>query len=148
MGRKILPPTFFFIFMLLSILFHFIFPIVKIVYPPYTYLGFILILFGGVINIWADLLLKKNRTTVKPYEKPTSLVTSGPYRISRNPQYLGFTAILLGVVINHGTLSMFIFPVLFVVVIEIMFIPKEEENLKKVFGEKYQNYTETVRRWI
>jgi len=146
--KKPLPPTYFIILLLLSIGLHFIFPIKKVIFPPYTYFGFALIVFGGVINIWTDFLLKKKRTTVKPYENPTYLITSGPFRISRNPQYLGFTAILLGVAINHGTLITFISPIIFVVLIELLFIPFEEKNLERIFGKRYGEYKNHVRRWL
>ena len=143
-----MPPTYFFILLFLSIALHFIFPIVKIIYPPYTYAGFALITLGAILNLWADFLLKKNKTTVKPHKSPTSLITSGPFSISRNPQYLGFTAILLGVVVLHGTLIMFAFPVIFAIIMETKFIPMEEKNLEKAFGEKYREYKKKVRRWI
>ena len=134
MNKYDMPPTYFFILLFLSILFHFIFPVIKIIYPPYTYLGFTVITLGGVLNLWSDSLLKKHKTTVMPHEKPRQLITSGPFAITRNPQYLGFTAILLGVVILHGTLIMFLFPVVFVIIIETKFIPMEERNLESVFG--------------
>ena len=146
--NKFLPPTYFFILLFLSIGLHFIFPIKKLIFPPYTYLGFVFIAFGVILNIWADFLLKKMKTTVKPYENPTQLIISGPFRISRNPQYIGFAAILLGISINLGTLITFISPIGFVILMELMFIPFEEENLKKVFGKKYLNYKKKVRRWI
>ncbi|KPJ54791.1 hypothetical protein AMJ47_03540 [Parcubacteria bacterium DG_72] len=146
--KKILPPTYFIILLLLSIGLHFVFPIKKIIFPPYTYLGFILIIFGGVINIWTDLLLKKRKTTVKPYEDPTYLITSGPFRISRNPQYLGFTAILLGIAVNHGTIITFLPTIIFVVLMELIFIPSEEKNLERIFGKEYIEYKNRVRRWL
>ena len=146
--KKILPPTYFIILLLLSIGLHFVFPIKKIIFPPYTYLGFILIIFGGIINIWTDLLLKKRRTTVKPYEDPTYLITSGPFRISRNPQYLGFTTILLGIAVSHGTIITFLPPIIFVVLMELIFIPFEEKNLERIFGKEYIEYKNRVGRLL
>ena len=148
MKSKFLPPTYFFIVLFLSIGLHFIFPIKKVIFPPYTYLGFLFIAFGAIINIWAEFLLKKKKTTVKPYKNPTQLITSGPFYISRNPQYLGFAAILLGVSINHGTLITFLSPIAFVILMELMFIPFEENNMKRIFGKKYFDYKKKVRRWI
>ena len=148
MKSKILPPTYFFILLFLSIALHFFFPVKKIVHPPITYSGFLLIAFGAIINLWADYLIKKKKTTVKPYKKPTALITSGPFRITRNPQYLGFTAILLGVAINHGSISAFIGPVVFAILMHQLFIPFEEKNLEKIFGKKYVDYKRKVRRWI
>ena len=112
------------------------------------FLGFVLYIFGGVINIWADSIIKKKKTTVKPYENPTHLITSGPFRFTRNPQYLGFTAILLGFAIHHGTLVTFIFPVIFAILMQRIFIPFEEKNLEMIFGEEYKEYKNKVRRWI
>ena len=143
-----MPPTYFFILIGLSIGLHFVFPIKKVIFPPYTYLGFLFIAFGGVINIWADLLLKKEKTTVKPNKKPTQLITYGPFGFSRNPQYLGFAAILLGIAVNHGTLITFVSPIAFVILMEIIFIPMEERSLEKAFGKKYLEYRKRVRSWV
>lgn len=146
--KKIFPPTYFIILLLLSIGLHFIFPIKKIIFPPYAYFGWILIIFGAVLNIWTDSLFKKGKTTVKPFEKPTELIIKGPFKISRHPMYLGMVAVLLGVAILHGTLIIFIFPVIFIVLSEKLFIPYEENNLKEVFGENYIYYKNRVRRWL
>jgi len=146
--KKILPPTYFIILLLLSIGFHFVFPIEKIIFPPYTYFGWIFIIFGAVLNIWTDSLFKKNKTTVKPFEKPKELITTGPFKISRHPMYLGMVAILLGVAIFHGTIITFLFPVIFIFLSEVLFISHEEENLKETFGEDYVNYKNRVRRWL
>jgi len=146
--RKFLPPTYFIILLLLSIGLHFVFPIKKFIFPPYTYLGFVLIAFGGMINLWTDLLFKRKKTTVKPFDNPSSFITSGPFRITRNPQYLGFAAILFGVAINHGTLSTLVSPVTFVILMALWFIPWEEKNLERVFQKEYVAYRDRVRRWL
>ena len=148
MKTKSRPDVYFIVFLILSIALHFIFPIKKLIYPPYTYLGFVFIAFGAILNIWTDLLFKKKKTTVKPYEKPKELIISGTFRISRHPIYLGMMSILLGMAILHGTLITFIFPIAFVILMEILFNPFEEKNLEKVFGKKYLDYKNRVRRWI
>lgn len=127
---------------------HFAFPIKKIVAFPYCLLGIPLIIFGGGLNVWADSLFKKHRTTVKPHEAPTALVTSGPFRLSRHPMYLGMFAILLGVAILLGSVVTFVFPVLLVILTETIFIRLEERNLEESFGESYVTYRRKVRRWI
>jgi protein-S-isoprenylcysteine O-methyltransferase Ste14 len=148
MKSKIRPDMYFLILLILSIVLHFIFPIEKIIFPPYTHLGFLFIVLGIILNIWADLLFKKNRTTVKPYKNPTELITSGPFRISRHPMYLGMMLILLGIAIVSGTLIAFVFPVVFIILIELFFIPFEEKNLERIFGRKYLSYKKSVRRWL
>lgn len=96
----------------------------------------------------ADSLFKKNRTTVKPQEMPSKLLVSGPFRISRHPMYIGMAAILLGEAVFLGSLIAFVFPLIFVMLMELFFIPKEEENLECAFGREYVDYKRRVRRWI
>jgi len=133
--KEILPPTYFIILLIASVVFHFILPIKKIIFPLFTYLGWILIIFGAVLNIWTGALFKRKKTTVKPFEKPTELITAGPFKISRHPMYVGMVAVLLGMTILHGTLITFIFPVIFLFLSETLFIPYEEKNLEETFGE-------------
>ena len=148
MKTKLMPPTYFIVLLILSIGMHFLIPIKKIIPSSYTHVGTILIIFGIIINIWADAIFKKSKTTVKPHETPTSLETAGPFRISRHPMYLGMAAILLGASIVLGSTITFIFPVIFVILIEMIFIPLEEKNLDKQFNTKYIAYKKKVRRWI
>ena len=147
-GQKIMPTNYFLSLLVLSILLHFLYPIRKVIYPPITYTGFILILFGAIMNLWTDKLFKEHKTTVKPHLEPTTLITSGPFRISRHPMYLGMASVLLGVAVNHGTVVTFLFPAVFVALMEVLFIPFEEENLIRMFGEDYRDYQQMVRRWI
>ena len=135
-------------FLLLSVGLHFLFPIGRIVHSPYTYAGIVFVVLGIVLNLWSDSLFKKARTTVKPYENPAELITSGPFRISRHPMYLGMVAILLGVAVLLGSIIAFWFPALFLLVMELMFIPLEEKKLEELFGESYLNYRKKARRWI
>ena len=98
--------------------------------------------------LWGRSSFVKGKTTLLPYEMPTTLVTIGPSRISRTPMYLGMAAILLGVAVWLGALASFASPALFAMVIEALFIPNEERKLEKIFGEKYREYKKKVRRWI
>ncbi len=148
MNNKIIPPIYFIILSLLAIVSHFLFPIAKIIKAPYTYSGIILIILGLMMAKWVDSLFKKSKTTIMPYEIPTSLVTEGPFHISRQPIYLGMTFMLFGEAILLGSLITFIFPVIFIILMEKIFIPVEEKNLETAFGEKYLDYKKKVRRWI
>jgi len=62
--------------------------------------------------------------------------------------YLGMASILLGIAIFFGTLTAFIFPLIFIIYIERFIIPIEEKNLEKRFGKKYVEYKKKVRHWI
>ena len=148
MKNKILPPTYFLIFLALIAGLHFIFPITKIIHSPYNWLGIVLIIFGSAVNLWADSIFKKEKTTVKPHEKPSVLIVSGPFRLSRHPMYLGMTAILFGIAILLGSLTSFILLVIFVILMQKLFIPTEEKNLEATFGQKYLDYKKKVRCWF
>ena len=71
-----------------------------------------------------------------------------PFRLSRNPIYLGMASILLGVAEVLGTLVALAFPVIFIALIEFCIIPGEERKLENLFGEPYREYKKSVRRWI
>jgi protein-S-isoprenylcysteine O-methyltransferase Ste14 len=146
--KSLEPPTFLLIYLLLALTLHFFFPIKDIISGLYRFLGVLIIAFGVVINLWADSLFKKEKTTVKPDELPSKLITKGPFRFSRHPMYLGFVLLLLGVAIILGSLSSFISPVLMFLTLEWKFIPLEEKQMEKSFEEKYLEYKNRVRRWL
>jgi len=148
MAKGIMPPTYLIILLVLSISLHFIFPMVKFIFSPYNYLGFVLIAFGSAVNLWADSIFKKKKTTIKPHELPRFFIAFGPFKMSRHPMYLGMLSILLGVAIFLGSLVSFIFQVAFIVLMETLFIPTEERNMENQFGKEYLKYKKRVRRWI
>jgi protein-S-isoprenylcysteine O-methyltransferase Ste14 len=146
--KKILPPTYFFICLVVSALLHYTFPINQVIDYPINLLGFLFFLVGGLLNIWADQLLKKQNTTVKPNEKPTTFIQTGAYKISRNPMYLGMAFLLIGAGFILGSISSFIGTILFIVLMEIRFIPMEELFMQEQFGAEFETYKKKVRRWI
>ena len=148
MHTKFLPPTYFTLSMLFSIVSHFLFPVAHVVPEPFNYLGFILVVVGVGLNMWTDALFKKEKTTVKPHEMPTTLLASGPFRVSRHPMYLGMVIILLGFFLYLGSLIMLVYPVVFFLLMERLFIPVEEKNLEMSFGAEYHKYKTKVHRWI
>jgi protein-S-isoprenylcysteine O-methyltransferase Ste14 len=141
------PVTAFVLLLLGSIAIHFILPTTKVIPFPYYFLGSFFIIFGIILNYWADAQFKKKQTTILPHEMPTFLVTYGIFRISRNPIYLGMASILLGIAIFFGTLIAFIFPLTFIIYIGKFIIPIEEKNLEQKFGKRYVRYKKKVRRW-
>jgi len=148
MKFRIMPQKLFVIFVIHIVVLHFIPSIKRMVAPPYHYLGLLLIVFGSITTLLADQLFKKNKTEIKPYEDPITLVTSGPFRISRNPMYLGMSMILLGLTVFLGSWLMLVFPVSYIVIIEVFFIRTEERNLERVFSKPYLDYKKKVRRWF
>jgi protein-S-isoprenylcysteine O-methyltransferase Ste14 len=101
-----------------------------------------------VINLVADKAFKKHNTTVKPFEKSTALITDGAFKLSRNPMYLGFVFILLGIAVFMGSLAPYVVIPVFMVSMDIVFVRIEERMLENTFGESWVEYKKKVRRWI
>ncbi len=132
----------------MSILFHYILPILELVSYPYSLIGIVLIIIGMITAFLTNSILLKKGTSIKPFENPSVLVASGPFKFSRNPIYLSMALALLGVAIFLGSLSPFIFPIIFVIMIDRSVIPIEETNLERRFGEEYLDYKTKVNRWV
>lgn len=147
-ASRIMPPTYFFVLLVLAVSLHTWLPLRQLTDSQYRHLGWALVVFGAVLNIWADQQFKRKKTTVKPHEKPSWLETKGPFRISRHPMYLGMLSILLGAAVVMGSISSFIPAIVFVFLMEGMFIPVEERSMEQAFGRKYREYRKKVRRWI
>ncbi len=105
---------------------------------------------GIAIALAGVIEFSKYKTTVDPTQpgKASSMVTSGVYRYTRNPMYLGMAVVLFGGVIYYGN-PFAILAVLFLVWYLTQFqIKPEEEILKENFGKPYADYTKRVRRWV
>lgn len=148
MTKKILPPTYCFIFLIVAIFLHLILPMATILPSPYNFAGIIPVVLGIGIMVWADRLFSTVKTNIKSFDKPNVLVTDGPFRLSRHPMYLGFVSLLLGMAMLLGSLSAFVAPIAMFVTLATVFIPFEERACQEVFGEAYADYKRRVRRWF
>lgn len=146
--RKIIPPVYFFLGLLIMIALDRYWPIVHIIPEPYSYTGLLLIGFGAFISAHSASLFRRAGTPVVPFERSTKLVTTGFYRYTRNPMYLGLVLMLIGVAVLEGTASPWIVIPVFVCIIQRWFIEGEERFLEAIFGEEYRQYKQRVRRWI
>lgn len=115
-----------------------------------------LALAAGVVGIaawlaldgWAMLLFQKVRTAIPPTKPTTALVTSGPYRVTRNPMYVGMAFLYAGLALALGMIwSLALLPVVLFIVDRLL-IAREERYLAARFGEEYREYKRCVRRWL
>ncbi|MGB8357655.1 MAG: isoprenylcysteine carboxylmethyltransferase family protein [Bacteroidales bacterium] len=123
-------------------------PLIRLIPFPWNLFGIILIIAGIIMTLITNYALLKKRTSIQPFETPDVLLTSGLFKLSRNPLYLGMAIAFVGVVITLGSLSPFIFPIIFVIIINKVIIPFEENKLEVAFGDKYLDYKTKTRRWI
>ena len=145
---KVLPPTYFLIALLAIPLLHFLLPLLQIIPQPWNLFGIFFIMVGIVFELAADRLFHQAGTTVMPFAESQALVTSGVFRVTRNPMYLGFALILCGVAGLFGTLTPFLVVPVFMILIDGRFIWPEEMMLEQKFGQGYLDYKKKVRRWI
>lgn len=118
--------------------------------PPWNMLALIILPAAIFSDFWSLLLFFRAHTSVNPLypEKATHLVTTGSYRYSRNPMYLGLVMLLLAWGIFLGSLSVFLFVPLFIFILTWMQVIPEEKILADKFGQPYLDYKVKVRRWL
>jgi protein-S-isoprenylcysteine O-methyltransferase Ste14 len=132
----------------LPVLFHYLIPIIILIPKPYSYLGVFVMLLGLGLMTWAAMLFRKAGTSFQLQGESSSLVISGPFRLSRNPIYLGMLIWLIGLAVLLGSLIAFVFPVVFFMLANFYVIPLEEKSMEQMFGKQFVEYKEHVRRWL
>lgn len=146
--KRIIPPVWVAVSLMVMTGLHLYVPIREIVPSPVRFGGLVLIVLGLSLVVWPARMFARLKTTIRPFEESSALVTAGPYRVTRNPIYLGMTALLLGSAILFGSLAPFLVVPLFVALIDRVFIIGEEGMLRATFAEDYDEYCRQVRRWI
>lgn len=110
--------------------------------------GFVLLGAGILLALSCMGLFLWSRTTIIPHRNASKMITSGPYRLTRNPMYLSLALAFLGVA---GILTQ-VWPLILlpipVVVMHRLVIPFEEARMRDAFGESFAAYCGQVRRWL
>ena len=112
------------------------------------YLGLAMTFLGFLLGIGAFLEFRKARTTLDPHGSAKHLVTSGIYRFTRNPIYLGFLLMIIGLPLNSGLYWGLVMAPFYVLTMNRLIIQREEAYLERKFGKEYTSYTSRVRRWL
>ena len=110
--------------------------------------GGALVLAGGALARGFFRALAGAGTTTSPYSETTALVTDGPYRISRNPGYLGMALAYTGTALLSGAVWPLAPLIPTVAVVEFGVIRREERYLERTFGAEYSDYRAHTRRWL
>ena len=96
----------------------------------------------------AVIEMRRHRTTVIPHREADHLVTTGVFKWTRNPIYLGDALVLLGFILHwDAVLSLAILPI-FIMAIDNGFIVYEGVRLRRKFSSDFERYTRDTRRWI
>lgn len=112
------------------------------------YIGLAMTFVGFLLGVAAFLEFRRARTTLDPHGSVKQVVTSGIYRFTRNPIYLGFLLMVIGLPLNSGLYWGIVLAPLYVIMMNRLIIQHEEAYLEKKFGKAYTSYTSRVRRWL
>lgn len=147
-GIKLPPPVLFLASILLGVCIQRLTPFGLIGGGLGGTLGLLLVVAGLSLVVLAVRELFKARTTVRPDRGATALITNGPFRISRNPIYLSFALLQVGIALCLNNLWILLLLGINVVLLNRLVIAREERYLKAAFGKVYHDYSSRVRRWI
>jgi protein-S-isoprenylcysteine O-methyltransferase Ste14 len=111
-------------------------------------IGVGLIVAGTVLARGFFRAFKRAGTPVSPYRDSTTLVTCGPYRVTRNPAYLGMALTYAGIAVVAATLWVLVPLAVVVALIDRGVIVREERYLQRTFGKQYSQYKRRTRRWL
>ena len=111
-------------------------------------LGLLMAFIGFLLGIGAFLEFRNARTTVDPHGSSQQVVTSGIYRFTRNPIYLGFLLMVMGLPLNSGLYWGVVMAPFYIFLMNRLVIEHEEDYLEKKFGKTYASYKAQVRRWL
>lgn len=110
--------------------------------------GIPLVVLSLLLGGSAFATLRRAQTSPSPYEPTTAIVATGPYRFTRNPIYLSFVLLVVGLaILLQITWAIVLLP-LVIAVIQWGVILPEERYLSGRFGESYDAYRRKVRRWL
>jgi protein-S-isoprenylcysteine O-methyltransferase Ste14 len=111
-------------------------------------LGGLFAVAGIALLVSFNTAFVRRGTAVEPWKPTTAIVTSGPYRITRNPAYLGMALAYIAItLLADAPWAILTLPIV-IFVIDRMVIAREERYLERKFGQEYLDYKRTVRRWI
>jgi protein-S-isoprenylcysteine O-methyltransferase Ste14 len=111
-------------------------------------LGWALVLAFAVWNGWSLWLFARRGTGLLPGQPTEAMIEQGPYRLSRNPLYVGMLALYLGLALLAPSLwALVLFPAAVLLVTWGAVLP-EERFLHERFGAPYDDYARRVRRWL
>ncbi len=146
--RRIMPPDYAILSIILIVLLHYLFPIMEIISYPWKLSGIFLMAGAFLVGAYAVKQFLKADTPIKPFSKPTALIESGPFRFSRNPIYLAGLLLVTGVAVLFGSASGFLLPPLYFLILHYLFVLPEERLMRRKFAAVFTSYCQKTRRWL
>ena len=142
------PPIIYQSFIVLMIVICLALPATRVIPFPANLAGIPLFLIGAYIASSAKKQFQEKNIPIRPQDTPTVLDTDGAFRYTRNPMYVGIAIGLIGLAVLMRSYINFAFPVVFLIVMDVAFVRREEEILEDQLGDEYLAYKARIRRWI
>jgi protein-S-isoprenylcysteine O-methyltransferase Ste14 len=147
-GVRVPPPAYYLAGLLAGVALELAFPIDG---PPFFVVLPVALIWGALwlaLDGAAMLHFRRAGTGMVPLNPSTALVTSGPYRFTRNPMYLGMAALYIALAVALGVIWALTLLPLVIAIVDQLVISREEAYLVRKFGQPYCDYMERVRRWL
>ena len=142
------PPLIFIAGLIVGFALDFFWPVSLVPVEILIYAGGFIILISFVPAIWMMRLFIKARTNLDVRKPTHKIVTSGPFRWTRNPAYLSLSLLVLGIAIVADSIWVLLLLVVVMIVTHYKVILREEAYLEQKFGVEYLEYKASVRRWV
>jgi len=142
------PPLVYLVSIATGALLEFAWPLALLPRPFAAPLGILLVLAAVILFIGSVGKFRAAGTPVPGNKPTTAIVRAGPYRFSRNPIYLAFTLLHLGIAIWINSVWLVATLIASIAVMAGVVIPREEQYLERRFGAEYLDYKKSVRRWL
>jgi protein-S-isoprenylcysteine O-methyltransferase Ste14 len=132
----------------IGLLLNVVFPTGLLPHPIALVLGVVTILCAGLIAISALRAMNRARTAVNPSQPTTAIVSDGVFSLSRNPIYMSFTLLYIGIALLNGAIWALLLLLPLLVIVQVGVVQREEIYLERKFGDEYLRYKARVRRWV
>lgn len=132
----------------LGLVLHLLWPVGLVPTSVSTPLGAMVTLLAVALFVSAVRTFRAAGTPIPGNRPTTTIVRSGPYGFSRNPIYLAFSLLQLGLSLWVNSIALLITLIAAVALMSFVVIPREERYLEARFSSEYLPYKASVRRWL
>ncbi|MEH6575821.1 MAG: isoprenylcysteine carboxylmethyltransferase family protein [Amphritea sp.] len=145
---KFPPPLVFLVIIIVMYGVEYVLPIGLGASAVLKYVGILVVVLGVLVVFLASRYFKHAETNIEPWKPTTKIISSGIYGYSRNPIYLAFCLVQIGIALFLNSFWILISFMVSASLVYHIAIKKEERYLEKKFGEDYIRYKNKVRRWL
>ena len=147
--QKLIPPYLVALLILAMVLSRWMFQELSPMLSPLYIIGGSLSLCGLLVAGWHNALFHRRQTNIWTFSDPDKLIIESLFKLSRNPMYLGFLLVLMGVALILGLNWVSISCILvYWFLTNYWYIPFEEHRMQEKFGQQYLDYCKQTRRWL